>query len=155
MKPRYFGLWGMAAGLGVLWLVWPAPPPLTLTEQQKIAITQKVHTEILHGQLLYRLPELHPPAVGFTVQDPDNAAESACTFQLVSTGVPAWVLRINEQMAAAHYRAYFTDTIPHEIGHLLRCQFDENWQAHDERWETIVRDMGAIPVPHHDYRTRM
>lgn len=155
MKRGHSLLLGTGAGLALLWLVWPVPPPTTLTEVQKAAITQRVHTEILFGQMLYKLPELHPPAVGFTVSNPVNAAESACTFEMVSTGSPAWVLRVNEAMAAQHYHRFFADTIPHEVAHLIRCQLDREWQAHDERWETIVRDMGAVPVPRHDYITRM
>jgi hypothetical protein len=153
-RGRWF-LTGVGVGLAFLWLVWPAPPPSTLSEGQKAAITQRVHTEILYGQMLYRLPELTPPAVGFTVEDQANSAESGCTFPLVSTGSPAWVLRVNEAMAAANYHQFFVETLPHEVGHLLRCQWDPEWQAHDARWETIVRDMGATPVPRHNYRTRM
>lgn len=155
MKPGYVGLAGMGVGLAVLWLVWPVPPPSVLTEYQKQNITQRVHTEILFGQLLYKLPELPPPAVSFTMLDPRNAAESICEFQLVSTGSPAWTLNVNEAMAAAHYHEYLRDSIPHEIGHLLRCQFDPQWQAHDARWESIVRDMGATPVAQHDYGVEM
>lgn len=143
----------MGVGLGLLWLVWPAPPPSTLTEAQKIAITQKVHTEILAGQLLYRLPELVPPAVSFAVLDPRNAAESLCQFRLVSDGVPAWSINVNQQLAARNYHAFMRGTIPHEIAHLLRCQWDPSWQEHDARWESIVRDMHAVPVAEHDYGT--
>lgn len=151
MKPGYWGLTGMGVGLGLLWLVYPAPPPSTLTEAQKRAIVQKVQTEMTHGQLLYRQPELIAPAVSFTTKDERNAGESLCNFQLVSTGVPAWAININERLAAANYHAVMRSTIPHEIAHLLRCQWDPAWQDHDARWESIVRDMGAVPVAQHDY----
>lgn len=152
MKPGYWGLMGLGVGFGVLWLALPGSPPTTLTEAQKVAISQKVHTEIIHGQLLYNLPQMIPPAISFTVIDSRNAAESLCQFQLVKDGVPAWSLNINPKMAARNYHAVLRSTIPHEIGHLLRCQFDPNWQAHDARWESIVRDMGSQPVAQHDYR---
>lgn len=154
MKPGYWGITGLGVGFAMLWLAWPdsPPAPLKLTESQKRAIAQKVHTEILFGQLIYKQPELVPPAVSFAVIDPRNAAESLCEFQLVSTGSPAWSMNVNEQMAAENYHQFLTVTLPHEVGHLLRCQWDPAWQAHDARWETIVRDMGATPVPRHDYR---
>jgi len=152
MKPGYWGFAGCGVGLVLLWLVWPAPPPTTLTESQKVAIAQKIHTELIHGQLLYKLPELIPPAVSFAVLDSRNAAESLCQFQLVSDGVPAWSININQKIAARNYHAVLRSTIPHEVAHLLRCQFDPNWQAHDARWESIVRDMGSVPVAEHDYR---
>ncbi len=150
-KPSYYGLWGMGVGLAVLWLVWPVPPPPTLTERQKRIIAQRLHTEIVFGQLLYKLPELVPPAVGYVMRDPRNAAESICEYQLVSSGSPAWRMNVNEPMAAAHFDDFMRDSLPHEIGHLLRCQFDPQWQAHDARWETIVRDLGATPVARHEY----
>lgn len=152
MKRGYWGLTGMGVGLGLLWLVWPAPPPLTLTEAQKRAIVQKVQTEVVHGQLLYKLPELIPPAVSFLTKIPENAGESFCEYRLVSAGSPAWSVNINERLAAANFHAVMRDTIPHEVAHLLRCQWDPAWQDHDVRWETIVRDMGAVPVARHDYR---
>lgn len=152
MNRLQWGLLGVAVGCGVLWLARPLPPPTTLTESQKVAISQKVHTELMHGQMLYNLPATIPPAVSFAVLDSRNAAESLCVHKLVSDGVPAWALNINQKMAAQNYHAVLRATIPHEVAHLLRCQFDTDWQAHDARWESIVRDMGSTPVAQHDYR---
>jgi hypothetical protein len=151
MKSGHWGLLGVVVGLGVSWLALPDPPPTALTEAQKVAIAQKIHTEIMHGQMLYNLPELIPPAVSFAVLDPRNAAESLCQYKLVSDGVPAWSININQRMAARNYHAVMRSTIPHEVAHLLRCQFDAHWQDHDARWQTIVRDMGSVPVERHDY----
>jgi hypothetical protein len=143
-------LFGLTVGLCIYGYA-TQPAPTELTEQQRNTITQKITTEILHGQLLYNLPQIRRPAVSFTTSNPLNAAESLCEFTLVSEGSPAWSIRVNERMAAGDYHRFMRETIPHEVAHLLLCQHDRSWWMHSPDWETVVRDMGATPVPLHTY----
>jgi hypothetical protein len=153
-KQGAFYVGGVLVGTAVLWACWPLPAELS--ERQRNVITQKIHTEIVAGQLLFNLTELRPPAVAFTVGDPANSAESLCEVRLVSAGSPAWTLRVNERMAAQHWHQFMTETIPHEVAHLLLCQMNQGqdpdyWREHGPTWETIVRQMGAVPVARHSY----
>jgi len=150
LPPAAWVAFGAVVGL---WLVAHATrdPPATLTERQKAAIQQKIATEVMHGEMLYNLPHLFPPPVKFTTRDPRNAAESTCDYYGVRSGEPTWGVGVNERLAAQNYHRFFTETIPHEVAHLMLCRISIAWETHDERWEAIVRDMGATPFPHHDY----
>lgn len=129
-----------------------APATLTLSERQKQAITQKIATEVLAGQMLYNMDQVTRPAVSFEPRASRNAAETRCEPALVSSGLPAWRVWVNERLAAQHYHRFMTETIPHEVAHLLVCQMDvPRWEDHHDLWATIVRDAGATPVERHDY----
>lgn len=132
---------------------WDAlrPRPTKLTERQRRNVVERVGTEILVGQLRYDLPQLMPPTVTFDLNN-DHAAESVCSHVDLARGNPTWSLRVDERMAAAHWKQFLSETLPHEAAHLLRCQSgDRRWPEHDARWETIVRDLGATPAPYHRY----
>lgn len=147
---------GAALGGAVILIIIDTFGPLTpaneLNESQRIALTQKIRTEIVYGQLLYKMDEVPPPGVAFTVADPRNAAESECLPDALESGDPAWMVRVNERMAAKYWRRYIRETIPHEVAHLLLCQMrGYDWHLHDWQWESIVRDMGATPMTQHRY----
>lgn len=155
MSPRERGLAGAVVAIAISSIcVWTfgGEPPTTLSEREKGAIVQKITTEIMHGQLLYNLAPMKRPSVSFAPRETGNAAESMCEYRLVSEGTPAWSVWVNERLAATHYRRFMRETVPHEVAHLLSCQMrNPIWDMHTPEWETIVRDMGAKPVPQHDY----
>lgn len=131
--------------------LWPKDKPTELTPRQKRDIVSRMHTEILVGQLLYDLPTMLPPAVSFDL-DNGNAAESVCSHEDAHNSIASWELLVNERLAAQNWRTYLSETIPHEAGHLLRCQMgDLNWADHDARWSTIIRELGAEPAEQHHY----
>lgn len=141
----------VAGAIVTLSAVWPREAPTSLTEERKQLLVQRLHTEVQYGQLLYNLPELMPPTVTFDLRN-DNAAESVCAHRDLARGNTTWSLRVDERIAAAHWRQFLSETLPHEAAHLLRCQSgDRRWPEHDARWETIVRDLGATPAPYHRY----
>jgi hypothetical protein len=141
----------LAVAGGAIWLVG-GEPPTTLTERQKGAITQKIATEVLAGQLLYGLRDTVRPSVSFVSRTSVNAAESMCEHTMVPEGLPAWSIWVNERLAARHYHRFMRETVPHEVAHLLVCQMDvPRWYDHHDLWSTVVRDMGATPVERHDY----
>lgn len=142
-------LLGCAAPLIIVALL-PSAPPTELTPRQKRDIVSRMHTEILVGQLLYDLPTVMPPPVAFDLTN-GNAAESECTHVQLRDGHPDWLLRINERMAAQHWDAFMDETIPHEAGHLIACQLTPDWDAHNDRWATIVRELGAEPKEFHHF----
>lgn len=148
MLPRAgFVLFGVTVGAAIVAAALQ-PAPSLLEEAQKRDLVHKIHNELAAGQALYSLAEVPGPAVRFEVEKPQNAAESACSN---TDGRLVWEIRVNESFAAAHYREYLRETVPHEVAHLLLCQLGQEWHGHGTMWATIVRDMGATPHPTHDY----
>lgn len=149
--------WALLAGLATgtaLLVLLTEPPPTELTEVQRRAIVQRIHTEMLHGQTLYNLPVLRPVSVAFRVQVPINAAESWCDHASLDGPAPNLGIAVNERLAATHFRRFMRETVPHEVSHLLLCQITADWQGHGADWATIVRDMGAEPKPFHNYGSK-
>lgn len=131
---------GMMAGEGLLNLL---PRPTTLTVEQKQMLQERLHVDLLHLQLLYNLPQDQPPPwVVFDIQDNGTMAYTECR----RGHIQGWHVRYNEKLAAQHWKRVFTDSIPHEVGHLIMCQLgDPDWDLHNARWESIVRELGYEP----------
>lgn len=126
-------------------------PPDTLTNDQKTFLQQRLRAQIEIGQSMYQLPAVIPPWIEFTVHERTHAAESVCQHDQLAQKVPFWGLRVNERLAARNWDRFVSETMPHEIAHLLLCQFDPAWDVHSNRWESVVRDLGATPNIYHTY----
>lgn len=130
----------------------PSKQPTDLTERQKRAVVARLHTEILVGQLLYNLPQTFPPSVRFVTVHAVNAAETTCSPKHLARGEPDWKMHVNERIAAANWRAFMSETVPHEAAHLILCATgDPRWSEHGERWSSVVRELGAEPIERHTY----
>lgn len=67
-------------------------------------------------------------------------------------------LRINQQLLVENHRDYLSQTIPHEVSHLV-----VNWQArgkhrkprpHGPEWQTVMQEcFGLEPLRCHNYQT--
>lgn len=132
-------------------VVKPEMPPTFLTEQQKQMITEKARLDMLSLQLEYNVKESAParmPIVQFQASlTNDRAAESYCEYTVSSIGR----IEVNEPIAANNFHAFMSETIPHEVAHLLLCQLGGDWRAHGAEWETAVRMLNAEPKPTHAY----
>lgn len=154
MRPQGLVGWGLIVGSTVIALGFAISGnfnEITLDEVAKRQLTHKIRAELQNGEVIYGIAGSGlPVVVTFKTHNPVNAAESWCYTDpegLVQRGI-----NVSEYMAAQNWRRFLSETIPHEVAHLLRCEMgDQNWDDHSPAWETIVRDMGAVPYPFHSY----
>jgi hypothetical protein len=122
----------------------------TLTPSQKRTLEQRVRDLAMVGQLEYGVLEQNVliPVVDYNVTDDANTAEAACAH--VNGHALYYKISINDRLAAQCFADVMRYTMPHEVGHLLVCQFSEKWREHDAVWANAVRFLGADPQEFHE-----
>jgi hypothetical protein len=120
-----------------------------LTAAQKRTIEQRARDLAMVGQLEYGVLDgnVLVPVVDYRMENAANMAESSCMH--VNGHALYYRISVNERLAAKCFDDVMRYTMPHEVGHLLVCQFSEKWQQHDAEWSNAVRFLGADPQEFH------
>jgi hypothetical protein len=120
-----------------------------LTAAQKRTIEQRARDLAMVGQLEYGVLDENVlvPVVDYRMENDANMAESSCAH--VNGHALYYRVSVNEHLAAKCFDDVMRYTMPHEVGHLLVCQFSEKWQQHDAVWSNAVRFLGADPQEFH------
>ena len=64
-----------------------------------------------------------------------------------------WRIQLNEQLCKENTEDFMSDTIPHEVAHLVAYKvFGDD--GHGDGWRSVMRALGLNPSRCHDYDTR-
>jgi SprT protein len=116
-------------------------------------LRERIHARV--AELLGRAMALYP-----ALQRRPLAPEIAFDLRGQAAGQASWrpgkppLLRFN-LVIARHYRDDFvTDTVAHEVAHLVTRRCHPHARPHGSEWKTVMRHFGiATPQRCHDYRS--
>lgn len=139
--------------VGFVWVVhWAKTPAVSevLTESQKRTIETRVRDLAFLGQLEYGIGEpVPPPTISYAIREPLNMAEATCDRAEVLLHRPAWTITVNPRLGALCFDELMTETLPHEVAHLVGCPLTSHWNEHTASWENITRYLGSEPHLYH------
>ena len=109
-------------------------------------LKQRVHNRVAHfiqlGSRLFGI-NLPMPEIGF-----DLRGVRAATAQ----SGKVCKLRFNAILLSANEADYFSNTIPHEVAHLIvGAKWGFDVLAHGYEWQSVMREFGCEPLTTHNY----
>lgn len=113
-----------------------------LSSELKQRVQDRVAYFVQLGRTLFGIP-LSMPKVGF-----DLRGVKAATAQCGDVNQ----LRFNPILLAANEADYLSDTIPHEVAHLVvMTKWGFDVRAHGPEWQSVMRQFGCVPKRTHNY----